>query len=49
MYVDLNDEIIDTNTMNVKDLYQPTHNDHHLVKHINLYNILISKIKNFIL
>jgi hypothetical protein len=49
IYVDLNDEIIDTNTMTVKEIYQPKHDDHHLVKNINLYNILISKIKNFIL
>ena len=39
-----NDKIIDVDIMKVKELYQPKHEDHHLVKNINLYNILVSKI-----
>jgi hypothetical protein len=47
IYIDLNDEILD-NDMNVKDIYQPKHDDHHIVKNITLYNHLIDKIFNFL-
>jgi hypothetical protein len=47
IYIDLMDEILDKN-MKVKDLYQPNHVDHHLVKNYKLYDTLINKIKDFI-
>ena len=47
IYIDLNDEILDE-YMNVKEKYQPKCNDHHLVKNITLYNVLIDKIKDII-
>jgi len=34
--------------MKVKELYQPISDDHHIVKNIRLYNVLIDKIKYFI-
>jgi hypothetical protein len=47
IYVDLNDDILD-NDMNVKDIYKPTGDNHHIVKNISLYNHLIDKLFNYI-
>lgn len=46
-YVDLWDEIIDENG-NVKLIYTPNVEDHHLVKNFRLYEVLIEKIKDYI-
>lgn len=47
IYIDLNDEVLNQN-MKVKELYQPISDDHHIVKNIRLYDVLIDKIKYFI-
>ena len=47
VYVDINDEVLNDD-MTVKQIYKPIHDDHHLVKNIQLYNALINKVAQFL-
>lgn len=46
-YITINDIILDENN-NINAKYKPTHIDHHLIEHIDLYNHLIYKLQPFL-